>query len=498
MSQIVAAPTWTTTSSLYQYSLKPSPVRLAYPPSPEPERERTFRYDYDRTMPPPPLPMKRKYSDDREAPDPRSSTPPASASAASEDEHDSEYNPRSRGGKAKRPSAPTPAKTPAGGKAAAGPNGRPMSREALRKQNHSLIERRRREKINFALSELRGMVPGLGGDGPGGKGGEFKLEVLERTVDHMRELKAQVAELEREMRRSRSSRSMASTHTSASERDSRESRESRDADVEMESDSGSNTRDPLWRAEERSRERLQDRYARAAAYAHPHKRSPPSPSVTPPSRRSSLQPDPNETEPESDLPPPLTLASRVSESSSGRTASPHPPTIASLLSNSSQPSASAPRRTAPSPNIYLPFPTPSPTSPFLTYHGGSSASTASSVTGPPEPSPFMAPVQNTPLFSGLSLDGVKEERRRSPPDLSMPPPRREMGTEEAANLLLAFSSPETRPFSTGSTPLMGAVVKEDGVKGFTLDGGTLENYKVVSGKKSQAPKGKTAREFLRM
>lgn len=51
-----------------------------------------------------------------------------------------------------------------------------MSREALRKANHSLIERRRREKINFALGELRDMVPGLG-DAEGGKGGEFKLEV---------------------------------------------------------------------------------------------------------------------------------------------------------------------------------------------------------------------------------------------------------------------------------------------------------------------------------
>jgi hypothetical protein len=51
-----------------------------------------------------------------------------------------------------------------------------MSREALRKANHSLIERRRREKINFALGELRGMVPGLGEE-KGGKAGEFKLEV---------------------------------------------------------------------------------------------------------------------------------------------------------------------------------------------------------------------------------------------------------------------------------------------------------------------------------
>lgn len=53
---------------------------------------------------------------------------------------------------------------------------KPLSREALRKANHSMIERRRREKINHAFSELRGMVPGLGGGGEGMKG-EFKLEV---------------------------------------------------------------------------------------------------------------------------------------------------------------------------------------------------------------------------------------------------------------------------------------------------------------------------------
>ena len=56
-----------------------------------------------------------------------------------------------------------------------------MSREALRKANHSLIERRRREKINFALGELRDMVPGLG-DEKGGKAGEFKLEVSTRQL----------------------------------------------------------------------------------------------------------------------------------------------------------------------------------------------------------------------------------------------------------------------------------------------------------------------------
>jgi hypothetical protein len=57
-----------------------------------------------------------------------------------------------------------------------GSKGTKSSREALRKANHSLIERRRREKINFALGELRGMVPGLREE-KGGKAGEFKLEV---------------------------------------------------------------------------------------------------------------------------------------------------------------------------------------------------------------------------------------------------------------------------------------------------------------------------------
>ncbi|EKD02096.1 hypothetical protein A1Q2_03598 [Trichosporon asahii var. asahii CBS 8904] len=218
MSQVATAPVWTT-SSLSQYSLKPLPLRVSYPPSPEPERDhrdlrdhRDYRYyEYDRSMPPPPIPTKRKYEGEE----------PARSSRSPESDEDSEYNPRSRGAassKSKRPPPPSATKTPAG-KVTTGPNGRPMSREALRKANHSLIERRRREKINFALGELREMVPGLGGDGPGGKGGEFKLEVLERTVVHMRELKAQVAELERAMRSRTTSHSashsMASTNNAA-------------------------------------------------------------------------------------------------------------------------------------------------------------------------------------------------------------------------------------------------------------------------------------------
>lgn len=89
----------------------------------------------------------------------------SSSPEASEEEE--EYQPG--------PSTKRAKKGPSGSGAGSG-KGTKMSREALRKANHSLIERRRREKINFALGELRGMVPGLG-DEKGGKAGEFKLEV---------------------------------------------------------------------------------------------------------------------------------------------------------------------------------------------------------------------------------------------------------------------------------------------------------------------------------
>lgn len=57
-----------------------------------------------------------------------------------------------------------------------GAHGRPLSRDQVRKANHSMIERRRREKMNTAFANLRGMVPGLNAEGDGIKG-EFKLEV---------------------------------------------------------------------------------------------------------------------------------------------------------------------------------------------------------------------------------------------------------------------------------------------------------------------------------
>ncbi|TXT11083.1 hypothetical protein VHUM_01834 [Vanrija humicola] len=370
-----------------------------------------------------------------------------------------------------------------------------MSREQLRKANHSLIERRRREKINAALSDLREMVPGLGGEGAGGKGGEFKLEVLERTVEHMRELKAQVEDMQTRLV------GLSSAPTA------HKKRRPSDDDVDMDDHDDSPPRRPAHTPIQPHSGSYQTRKPAASS-------TPPSPSVTPPLHHTTVlsSPDPNETEPEFDLPPPLAMASkRVSQddtSSSARTASPHPPSIASLLASSAQSqrsstAGSTQRSSAgPNPNIYLPFPTPSPTSPFLTYHP-SSASTASSATGPPEPSPFMAPLQNISLFGG-ALDS-------SASPLVMPPPSsangRDMAPEEAANLLLAISSPDTlHPTRTGTTPLMSAVSGRSRAlesEDFTLDGGVASvthartKIKVEHGQKYR-PQGKTARDILRM
>lgn len=140
---------------------------LGSPPIPNfPTIQRIHPPPQDRTMPPPISIIPQSQSRKRKmlpqpADEPSTSklSSPSSAPLSSPDPDD-EY-------------APTRGKRKATGK---GGGSRPVSREALRKANHSLIERRRREKINFALNELRGMVPGLGDEGSG-KGGEFKLEV---------------------------------------------------------------------------------------------------------------------------------------------------------------------------------------------------------------------------------------------------------------------------------------------------------------------------------
>jgi hypothetical protein len=127
-------------------------------------------------------------------------------------------------------------------------------------------------------------------------------------------------------------------------------------------------------------------------------------------------------------------------------------------------------------------------------------------------------MQNMSLFGGAldtpnSLDG---ERKPSPPTFSMPPPSSragDLGAEEAANLLLAFSSPETlRPSKTGSTPIMSALSMPPGQRRgglddeFSLDGGHAKGPAYNSshnhsreGQGAFKPRqGKTARDILRM
>ena len=93
-----------------------------------------------------------------------------------------------------RAPTPPPSTTPRRGRKPAGPLSR-SAREQLRKTNHSVIEKRRREKINEALAALRQLVPN---DKPDGEKEEkeFKLEVLVRTVEYLRMVVARVNKLE--------------------------------------------------------------------------------------------------------------------------------------------------------------------------------------------------------------------------------------------------------------------------------------------------------------
>ena len=176
-------------------------------------------------------------------------------------------------------------------------------------------------------------------------------------------------------------------------------------------------------------------------------------SETPPS--PSLSPDPNETEPETNLPPPFTFASSSSVSPSHSHSPPHStPSMSSLLNHPftetrlALPSRPSPGPQATNPTLYLPFPTPSPTSPFLTYHTSTTTSSTASSNGPPDPSPFLAPLQNISLFGGaLNLDHSPPiDKSRTVRVVSS----KDVQAEEAANVLLAFSSPDTmRPIGMG-------------------------------------------------
>ncbi|CAE6440079.1 unnamed protein product [Rhizoctonia solani] len=83
--------------------------------------------------------------------------------------------------------------------------GSKSAREALRKESHSRIEKRRREKINETLTTLRELIA-EGDSGsrqqhspPPGPEREFKLELLERTVIFVRGLVDKTRRLEQEL-----------------------------------------------------------------------------------------------------------------------------------------------------------------------------------------------------------------------------------------------------------------------------------------------------------
>ncbi|GAA5900410.1 uncharacterized protein JCM6883_002834 [Sporobolomyces salmoneus] len=107
-----------------------------------------------------------------------------------------------------------------------------------RKVSHSLIERRRREKINDCLATLRETVPSLkeegarkiakakergrkrGRDDAGERGGLHKLEILQGTIAYISDLRARIDELERLDRRIQGSPRSLDEGGTATERDS--------------------------------------------------------------------------------------------------------------------------------------------------------------------------------------------------------------------------------------------------------------------------------------
>ncbi|WVR08397.1 hypothetical protein IAU60_005452 [Kwoniella sp. DSM 27419] len=510
-------------------------------------------------MPPPstiPPSKKRKTGPTPIAPRPllnhaQGSSPTASLSSL-EPEADDDYMPSAanvggaprsstRNGSTKRKST---ASTPSGPVSGARPT--KMSREALRKANHSLIERRRREKINAALAELRQMVPGLGEEG-GGKGGEFKLEVLERTVEHMKELKNHIRLLEETI----ASHGIHVESLGNGEDGGDEGDQGARLDDSAEHVGGmaaasrtsegqptEATHDPRY-----SHPSTSQSYRKTHPHLHPHASrhgDSPYPSPSPDAQDHGLLPDPNETEAESDLPRPLAKAhprprvpakdGPLSRSSSGSGSPPIPqmgqaPSVASLLASadhhrhSPSPTLSRPPPPAQANNpIFLPFPAPSPTSPFMNAGGGSAASSASaatSTTGPPDPSPFLAPMSGMSLFGGvISLDPTSPvdpyrpgggyftgypSKQPSPPHLALPPTKpisaKDMPPEEAANLLLAFSSPDTLrpqlgvPERPGGGRMRRLTLDSDEFVLDAGDGGGARGAEVV---------GKSARDILRM
>ena len=179
----------------------------------------------------------------------------------------------------------------------------------------------------------------------------------------------------------------------------------------------------------------------------------------------------------------------LSDSSHGTSTShispPRDPPISSLLAvnNAStvpiQPIRRAPGPQAINPTLYLPFPTPSPTLPFLNYTASTASRSSLHTNTGRAPSPFMAALQNMSFSGGApNLDAPGEKQANN---------GKGMGAEEAANVLLAFSSPDSmRPTNVGITPNMTPIVGEGGrPRRLTLDG---EEFVLDNGVSSQDPR----------
>ena len=124
----------------------------------------------------------------------------------------------------------------------------------------------------------------------------------------------------------------------------------------------------------------------------------------------------------------------------------------------------------------------------------------------------MAPLQNMSLFGGaLNLDLPTSDKVNG---AIRGGGEKGMEVEEAASVLLAFSSPETmQPISSGFTPMMTPIVH--GLEGrarrstldgedFVLDGGVFRSTEgrkatvSTTGSNETQRIGKTARDILRM
>ncbi|KIM28200.1 hypothetical protein M408DRAFT_23906 [Serendipita vermifera MAFF 305830] len=112
------------------------------------------------------------------------------------DDNDGEYHPRGSPAPPAESSASTKQQQRKRGRKPNPNQSIRSAREAARKANHSVIEKKRREKINQALTELRTLVPADDTAAVTNGTKDFKLEVLVRTVTHLKHLVSRINQLE--------------------------------------------------------------------------------------------------------------------------------------------------------------------------------------------------------------------------------------------------------------------------------------------------------------